>query len=96
MCDQDEILRVQYVFFTMDNILGSHRIHVMDYWAIENLIAGNTEIVTFVSGYHVMSKISPFFGSIELLVHVAFETKGLLADDAFEIEILETIFEGCV
>jgi hypothetical protein len=70
MRNEDKVLRIEDVVVTVYDVIGYHGIHVVDYWAIEDLIARDTEIGAFVSCDDDMADILPFSGPIELLVQV--------------------------
>lgn len=84
VCDRDEELRIENLFFAMDDLIDSHRIHVVDDHPVMNLMVGNTHVATKISSDYLMANLLPLSRSIETLVDVALEAEGRLTDNTPE------------
>jgi hypothetical protein len=96
MRDENKVLRIEDVVITVYDVIGYHGIHVVDYWAIEDLIARDTKIGAFISCDDDMANLLPFSGPIELLIQVSLLIECRSTDDSCELEVFEPILEGCV
>jgi hypothetical protein len=95
MRNEDKVLRIEDVVVTVHDVVGYHGIHVVDYWSIEDLIARDTKIGSFVSCDDDMADLLPLSGSIELLVQVSLLIKCRSTDGSNKLEVFEPISERC-
>lgn len=90
----DKILRIEDCFVLMNDVINRHWIHMMDDDLIEDLIAFDSEVQTKISSDYFVSNVFPFRRSIESLIEVSIETESGSANRAFELKVVETLFES--
>ena len=74
--DGNQVLGIEDVVLRVDDIVGSHRVHVVDGESGENLEAYDTEITGIISNDDVSSDVSPGSALVEVLVEVSVESSG--------------------
>ena len=72
-------LGVENRFIALDDVVNRHRVHVVNQDLVVDLMTVDPEVAPFVSCNHMQTNLSPLSRSVELLVDVSVEPKGLNA-----------------
>jgi len=91
---RDQELWVKYPFLSTNKVISSDRVHVMDQQVRMDVVAGNTEIATFVSNDHELSGSLPLSRTVELLVDPAVKPEGGCAYLPRHGKVGKAFFEG--
>jgi len=90
----DEKLRIENTHVAMYDVVGGHRIQMMNRDPLMNIVTFDAKITAIVSDDDMIANITPLSRNVELLIDVSIETEGRLADCAAESQVLEAILEG--
>jgi hypothetical protein len=93
MTGTDEEPRIQNIHVPLFDVVGRHRIHVMNDNSVKDLMPFDAEIATFVSSDDTKPKLTPLIRRIELLIHPSIESEGCISDCAMQSEVFETLLE---
>jgi len=86
--------RIDDPVFTVENIVTSDGIHVVNQDLRVDLIARNTEITTLISEDNLVPGLSPLRRPIKSLIDPPIEAERACSDDSAKREVLESFFEG--
>jgi hypothetical protein len=82
LAGSDQILRIYDRLGTVDKILHSKRIHVMNQQSSMNLVTFDAQIATHVTKDHFLARTTPCARLVKLLIQISVETERLLSDVA--------------
>lgn len=71
-----------------------HRIHVVNQNLVEDVVVHNTEIAPEIPCYNVLSDLSPFSGSVKLLVDVSIESESLGTNVSGQSQVSKALQKG--
>lgn len=89
----DEILRIENISITIDEVFDAHGIHVMDDDSIKYLMLTICEITSEVSRDHKLADLLPLVRTIEVLIKPALSSEGRICNPCSNTQILEAILE---
>lgn len=90
----DQELGIEYVIVAVNDVVGRHRVHVMDDDLVIDLIAFDAEVHTEISGDHIVTSLLPLSRSVESLVQITIEPESGLPDFTAEPEVGIPLFKG--
>lgn len=65
----------------------------MDVETFRNLVSIDTEIATSVTNNDMLTNLSPFSRTVELLVHVSVEAERVETNFSSKLQVIETFFD---
>lgn len=77
MARADQEFRIKDRLVTLNDIVNRHGVHVVDENLVVDVVICYAKVTTIVSSNDVVSNLTPLLRSIELLVDVSIEPKGL-------------------
>ncbi len=89
-----QILRVKDYGFSLDHILNSNRVQMVNENAIREFMAGKSEIATIIPNDYFVPQLSPFIGVVEGLIEEAIVTERVTSNHSIKLEICESFFKG--
>ena len=90
----DEVLGIKNPRLTVDNILASDRIHVVNQQLYLDLAPGDTKIATMIAHDHDVTDLMPEGGSVEPLVQPPSKPEGLISDLTPHGQVFKAFYEG--
>jgi len=88
VCNCDQELWVEDTRVSTRNIGNRHWVHVMDGDSLMNFVTWHAQIAALVTDDDMVTKLTPFYRSIELLIHVPVEAKRRHSNCSMKSEIL--------
>lgn len=77
----------------MHEIVDGQRVHVVDDYALVEIITLNAQITSVVSDNYLVAKTTPLSTCVELLVEPSIETEGGTPNSSSKSEVVVTLFE---
>ena len=77
----------------MDDIDCFHRVHMMDYEPVMDLITLHSEVTAVISNNYLVADVLPLPGGVEFLIDVAIESECGLPDLTVECEVAITLLK---
>ena len=92
--DGDQILWVEEVVRTVQNILRRQWIHMMNRWVSSNREIMVCHVETIITGDNFKTNVPPLSAMIKTLVKTSLRAEGLGADLSGEVEIVKALLES--
>lgn len=94
MRSRNQKFRIQQEIAFLLDILKRYWIHVVNEDSPVNLITFDTEIAAIVSENYFVSNVLPLLGSVEYLIKISIEPKGILSNRSTQSQISVALLEG--
>lgn len=93
LCGCNQKFWIKYPLFSMNNIVNTHWVDVMNQHLVVDLEPRNTKVTTIISYDYMVSQLSPLMRTIERLIDVSIESESLNPDLPSEFKILKAFLE---
>lgn len=77
----------------MSNLISIHRVHVVNYHLVEDLIAVNAHVAAQISGNNVLSNMLPLARAVEILIDPSFTTEGAITYLTTKRKVFKPVLE---
>lgn len=94
VCGCDQILGIEDVKFSVNDVSHRHWVHVVNDRSVVNVVAIDAQIATEVSSDNVASCLTPFSRGVESLVEMTFNAEGGITNGASKTQVLVPLFEA--
>lgn len=90
----DQVLRIEDPPVSVLDVLGRHRVHVVNQEISMKIMANNPKIATMITNDDFIPNHSPLSGTVEALVDPTIEAEGSRPHFSSEGQVLEALLEG--
>ena len=90
----DDILRINYVWVSLQNIFLCDHIHVVNYDPVVNIVAWNPKVASSVANDYVVAEGTPLRTIVENLINPTVPAKCLGAYRTIKLEVIESFLES--